>query len=106
MLQILVFLLVIGMSVKLVFDLRKDKISLKKFFFWLFIWLCLLGITFFSNIVILSANFIGIERARDLPIYVSIIFLFFLAFKTSGKIEELNAKITKLVKSIALKNEK
>lgn len=90
------------MYFKLLIDLKKGKISLRRFFFWLFIWTGLSLITYFPQIVLFLSSLIGIERAKDLPIYFSIILLFYLFFKMSMRIEEIEQGVTKIVKKIAL----
>ena len=103
--QWIILILVILMYFKLLIDLKKGKISLRRFFFWLFIWTGLSLITYFPQIVLFFSNLIGIERAKDLPIYFSIILLFYLLFKLGIKMEEIEQGITKIVKKIALDNE-
>ncbi len=100
--QWVILILVVLMYFKLLIDLKKGKISLRRFFFWLFIWTGLSLITYFPQIVLFFSNLIGIERAKDLPIYVSIILLFYLLFKMSIRTEEIEQGITKIVKKIAL----
>ncbi|MFA4952618.1 MAG: DUF2304 domain-containing protein [Candidatus Pacearchaeota archaeon] len=100
--QWVILILVLFMYFKLLMDLKKGRISLRRFFFWLFIWTGLSLITYFPQIVFFFSNLIGIERAKDLPIYVSIILLFYLLFKISIRIEEIEQGITKIVKKIAL----
>ena len=104
--QWFVLLFVCGMFIKLVLDLQNSKISLRRFFFWSFIWICLVIIALFPETVLFLAGVIGIERAKDLPIYVSIVILFYLLFKFGLKIERLEQEITKLVKNLALKDKR
>ncbi|MBU0466345.1 MAG: DUF2304 family protein [Nanoarchaeota archaeon] len=94
------------MIVKLTLDLRRSKISESKFIMWAVIWLALAIIAFFPEIVFFLAGLIGIERAKDLPIYLSIILLFYLVFKIGIKIENINHEITRLVKKLALEKHK
>ena len=103
--QLVVLILVLIMYLKLLMDLKKGKISLRRFFFWLSIWTGLSLITYFPQIVLFLSNLIGIERAKDFPIYFSIILLFYLLFKIGIKMEEIERGITKIVKKIALDNE-
>ena len=91
------------MYFKLLADLKKDKISLKKFLFWIFVWFALSVIVFFPQAIIALAGLVGIQRPQDLPIYVSIIILFILMFKIGLKIERIEQEITKIVKIVALK---
>ena len=101
-LPFLILIFVMVMYFKLLMDLKKDKISLRRFLAWIFIWFALSVIAFFPQIVVFFSNLIGIERAKDLPIYLSIIILFYLLFRVGIKIEKIDQEITKMVKSIAL----
>ena len=101
-LEILIFVFVFGMYLKLLSDFKNKKISFRRFFFWIFIWFALSLIVFFPQIVFLLAGLLGIERAKDLPIYVSIIILFYIAFKVGVKIEKIDKEITKIVRSVAI----
>ena len=105
-LQIVVSVLVLAVLIKLVLDLKKGKITSSKFYLWALVWIALAVIVFFPKLVIFIANLVGIERARDLPIYVSIILLFYLLFKIGIKIEKVEQEITNLVKNLALKKAK
>ena len=105
-LQIIVSVLVLAVLVKLVIDLKKGKITLNKFYLWALAWIALAVIVFFPNMVIFLAKSIGIERPQDLPIYVSIIVLFYIIFKIGVKIEKIEQEITNLVKRLALKGKK
>ena len=102
-LQIIVLIFVGVMVLKLLLDLRKNKISLKKFSFWVVVWIALVIVVFIPGIIFFFAEVIGIERAKDLPIYVAIIILFYLLFRIGIKIEKIEQEMTKLVKNLALK---
>jgi len=101
--QIIVSIFVMIMLIRLIADARKGKLSLSKFLFWAFVWLALEAIVLFSGIVLFLSNLIGVERPKDLPIYVSIIILFFLILKIVMKMENIEREITGIVKKIALK---
>ncbi len=104
--QIIILLLVGILMIKLLLDLMGNKISNRKFVSWSFIWLSLGIIVIFPGIVFFFAELIGIERARDLSIYISIIILFYLLFKIGTKIEKIDQEITQLVKKLALEKHK
>ena len=101
-LEIIVSVLVLAVLIKLVIDLKKGKITLNKFYLWALAWVALAAIVFFPGIVFFLAGIIGIERARDLPIYAAIIILFYILFKISIRIERIEQEITTLVKRLAL----
>jgi len=106
MVEWLVLVFVLLMIFKLFLELNDKKINLNKFLFWTAIWFALVLIAFFPQIVFTLADIIGIGRPKDLPIYISIIILFYLIFKIGIKMERTEQEITKLVKIIALKGEK
>ncbi len=102
-LQIIILIFAGAMILKILLDLRKNKISLRKFVLWAVIWVALIVVVFIPSIVVFLAETVGIERARDLPIYVAIIILFYLLFRIGVKIEKIEQEMTKLVKNLALK---
>ncbi|HLD37413.1 MAG TPA: DUF2304 family protein [Candidatus Nanoarchaeia archaeon] len=104
--EIIVSVLILAVLIKLVADLKKGKITSSKFYLWALVWVALAVIVFFPGMIIFLAKGIGIERAQDLPIYVSIILLFYLLFKIGIKIERVEQEITTLVKRLALKGKK
>lgn len=104
--QIIVSILVLAALAKLLTDLKNKRITLNKFYLWALVWIALAIIVFFPGVVFFFANILGIERARDLPIYVSIIVLFYIFFKQSIRIERIEQEITALVKRLALKGKK
>ncbi len=105
-LEIIVLVLVLAVLIKLVADLKNGKITPRKFYLWALVWVALAVIVFFPGMIIFLARSIGIERAQDLPIYVSIIVLFYLLFRIGIKIERVEQEITTLVKRLALKGKK
>ena len=102
--ELIVTILVVVMLIKLIADARNSKISVGKLLFWAFVWIALEVIVLIPGLVMFIANLIGIERPKDLPIYASIIILFFLILRIGIKIERIEQEITSLVKNVALKN--
>lgn len=105
-LQIIVCVFVLWMIVRLAIEMKNNQISLNKFLLWTLIWIGLAIIALIPGIVNYLASLVGIERARDLPIYVSVIILFIMVLRIGIKIEKIEQEITNLVKSIALKRNK
>lgn len=56
----------------------------------------------FTNYV---ANILGIGRGADVVVYISIVLLFYLIFRTNVMLENIRHEITKLVREIALQND-
>ncbi|MCX6816740.1 MAG: DUF2304 family protein [Candidatus Beckwithbacteria bacterium] len=74
------------------------------FWFGLFI-VALLGV-FEPELTSIVAKQLGINRGSDAVIYASIILLFYLIFRTNVLLENLRHDLTKLVRMIALNQEK
>ncbi|MEM3373704.1 MAG: DUF2304 family protein [Candidatus Woesearchaeota archaeon] len=85
---------------------KDKKITLLELFFWLGIWIGLIFVVFFPNILTKVASFIGIGRGVDVLVYSSIVILFYLLFRLYVKLEEVEMEITKLVRENALRKKK
>lgn len=85
----------------------KDKdIKLGEFLFWSIIWVAVIVFALLPGIFGNVSNIVGIGRATDLAIYVSIIALFYLIFRVYVRVDRQNQEITKLVREIAIKRKK
>lgn len=85
--------------------MREGSIGLGMFVFWTVIWvLAILGVAK-PNLTQRIANELGVGRGVDAAIYVSIVILFYLNFRTQVQIENLRHEITKLTREIALGGE-
>ena len=98
---ILLIFLVFAIS-RVVLRLREGSLTLGAFLFWGAIWLA-------AGLAVLDPDFtsyialkIGIQRGTDVVIYLSLVLLFYLIFRTNVLIENLKEEITKLTREIAL----
>ncbi len=73
---------------------------------WLVFWLCVGLVVALPWTTSLLAARLGVTRGVDLVIYVAVIALFYLVFRLTMKIERLEGNITKLVREVAISNEK
>ncbi|MFH1405257.1 MAG: DUF2304 family protein [Patescibacteria group bacterium] len=72
--------------------------------FWLLFWLVLCLVVLLPQTTQTLASVLGVGRGVDLAIYVSIILLFYLVYRVFVKLEDIENQITKLVRSVALKD--
>jgi hypothetical protein len=85
----------------------KDKIiTVGEFLFWSLIWASVIIVSLIPQVMSIISDFIGIGRATDLAVYVSIVVLFYLMFRIYVKIESQNHQMTKLIREIAIENAK
>jgi len=108
MFQQIIAIIIIGFfGVKLVLEKKKKEISNLEFYFWFLFWFfSALTVAFIKKIdefvSILGFSSSGI----DFLVYLSIVIIFYLLFKLFIKLEKQEKNITKIVREIALNNNK
>ncbi|MBS3172158.1 DUF2304 domain-containing protein [Candidatus Woesearchaeota archaeon] len=102
----IVILIFSAFALSRVFINIKDK-NLKKLesFFWILFWIAIILGTLLPNVIEIISRSLGVQRAADLGIYAIIILLAYLVFRLYAKLENTEKKITKIVRTIAIKNE-
>lgn len=104
--QILIILFVLFAWSRAFLRLRGKNISIGEFSFWSLLWIAVIIIALFPNIIVGLSIMLGVGRAVDLLIYISIIVLFYLMFRLYVKMDVQAKETTKLVREIAIKNAK
>lgn len=84
----------------------KKNISRKFFIFWIIFWLVVLFFINYTPLLSLLAKKLGIGRGVDLAVYTSIIFIFYALYLINVELDNIKKKIEKLVRELAIKNEK
>lgn len=84
---------------------KEGALHLGEIFFWIGLFsVAIIGVVdpgFTSYL----ARQLGIGRGADVVVYLSIVLLFYLIFRTNIMIENLRHEITELVRELALKDE-
>lgn len=87
--------------------LKKGNESVFEFIFWIFVWCGVVFIMFFRDFVdMIALRFFDVGRGIDLIVYMSIVALFYLIFRLYSKAEILEQDITKLTRTLAIKESK
>lgn len=81
---------------------REGSIGWGMFFFWTLIWVLAILAIVRPELTTQVANRLGIGRGADAVLYISIVLLFYLNFRTNVMLENLRHDITKLTRTIAL----
>jgi len=97
----LMILIVLYLMAKTVYNLKQDKISFREFWLWFIIWILAL-VAIFTDLLKIASTLLGVGRAVDLAIYLSILLLFFFVFKLFVRVEENNKITTQLIREIAI----
>lgn len=85
---------------------REGTINLGAFLFWIGLWVLALFSIFCPDFTTYWAQLLGIGRGVDVILYISIALLFYLIFRINVMIENLHEEISKVVREVALKEEK
>ncbi len=84
----------------------EKKIKVAEFVFWIVIWGSAMVAALSPKTVSFFSNSIGIGRPADLILYVAVILLFYLTFRSYVMIDEMEQKMTKVVREIAIDRQK
>ncbi|MFA5935742.1 MAG: DUF2304 domain-containing protein [Patescibacteria group bacterium] len=83
---------------------RQRVIPLSEALLWSLLWIVATGIVIAPQISTRIAHFVGVGRGADLVVYAAVPMLFFLVFKLFIKHEELERKLTEIVRHDALRD--
>ena len=102
LIQIILILFIIFAIIKVALRYKDKVISLQEFLIWTVFWFMVGFVIILPETTSLVANFVGVGRGVDLVIYISILFLFYLAFRILVRLDKIEKDITKVVRKIAL----
>lgn len=84
---------------------REGSIGWGMFVFWTLIWVLAIVAVIKPDLTQQIADKLGVGRGADAVIYISIVVLFYLIFRSNVAIENLRHEITKLTREIAISRE-
>lgn len=83
---------------------RQRVIPLREALAWSLLWIVATGIVMVPNVTTMIAQFVGVGRGADLVLYASVPTLFLLVFKLFIQHEQLERKLTDVVRRDALRD--
>lgn len=102
--QIIATVIILIILLQLLRKILKDRTSIVKMIFWALFWgMGLLIIWLPKEILDSVGGIFGVGRGIDVLVYFSIIILFYRNLHLNSKIEDLEKKITKIVREVAKK---
>jgi len=101
--QIIAIIFAIFALTKVILRLRKKKLTINEFIFWAVIWVILIILSIFPDISHNIASFFGFGRGLDFFMVTSILLILYLILRIFIKHEDLDSRITRLARSITLK---
>jgi small membrane protein len=84
-------------------NIKNKTIGALEAIFWLIFWAAVILATALPNLIEKFANIFGVGRGVDLAVYGTIILLSYMIFRLYAKLENTEKKITKIVRTIAIK---
>lgn len=103
--QIIATIIILTVLIQLILKVIKDKVSVVKIVFWVIFWSLSLVIIWLPRDIIDSVGeVVGVGRGIDVLVYFSIILLFYNNLLLNDKIDNLERKITLIVRKIAENN--
>jgi hypothetical protein len=105
LIQIILIIFIIFAISKVALRYKDKIISLQEFILWTVFWLMVGFVVLFPESTSLVANWVGVGRGVDLVIYISVLILFYLVFRTLVRLDKIEKDITKIVRQTALNKE-
>lgn len=103
--QIIFSLFLLFAVSRVILRLKEGALTFSNSIFWISLFvLALVGIIK-PELTTLTAQKLGINRGSDVVVYASILLIFYLVFRTNILIENLRHDLTKLVRTLALKDD-
>ncbi len=103
--QIILILFILYAIIKVGLRYKDKIISLQEFLIWTVFWFMVAFVIILPETTSWVANFVGVGRGVDLVIYISILILFYLAFRILVRMDKIDKDVTKIVRQIALGKE-
>ena len=105
--QLLALIIILFFLSRLIWQKKKNEISLVEFIFWLFFWLlAILAIVFIHTIDRFFASLGFSSSGINILFYIGTIILFYLILKLRLRLEKTERNLTKVVREIALIDKK
>ena len=102
--QIILIAILLFLLYRTIIRFIRKQIPMLGFFLWSMLWVIAGIVIVFPNVTSHLANLVGLGRGVDLIVYISIIIIFYAIFRITIKLEHIDHEITKVVRTVALKN--
>jgi len=103
--QILIIVFSLFALSRVFINIKDRNLEKLEIIFWTLFWLAAIFVAIFPASITIIAELLGVERGVDLLIYGVIILLSYMIFRLYAKLENTEKRITKIVRTIAIKNE-
>lgn len=101
--QIIAALFLLFVLSRTYFRYKSNEITLKEFIFWFGFWILVGIVVILPQTMSFLAGVLNVGRGVDVIIYIALMLLFYLNFKTQLKFEKLEQNISKIVREISFR---
>lgn len=105
--MLLIQFLIVGFALfaisKTLAGFKKGRISAVALIIWLTLWTAAALATLLPKSTVFFAKILGVSRGTDVVVYLSIVVLFYIAFKIYTRLERIESDISAIIKEIALR---
>lgn len=102
--QWVLILIAVGAVVGAFLRFKKGGLPFRHFVVWTIFWAAAAFIVLRPETASSAARFFGVGRGADVVVYLALAAVYWLVFRLFAKIEDLERRITKLVRELALKD--
>ncbi len=81
---------------------KNETISRYWLLLWSFLWLTVIGVALWPQTTDLIAQYVGVERGADLLLYIAVVVLAYLEYRSMMRQERLHRELTDLVRKVAI----
>lgn len=105
LLQYFLSFLILLIIYRVVIKWRQGILTSRDVIFWIGFWFVVGIIILLPETTSFMAEVVGVGRGADLVVYLSIVLIFYIIFQMTIKIEKIERNITKVVRTVAMKDE-
>ena len=102
LIQILIVVFSLFAVTRVLRQFRQGALTIAWMIVWVVFWLVVCGVVLSPQITDTLARFVGVGRGADFMIYISIVALFYLAFRLFVKMEDNERETTRLVRKLGI----
>ena len=88
---------------RVVLRYRRGGMRMLQLGLWMLFWVCVVVVAVHPDTTGLFARWLGVGRGVDIAMYLSILMIFYLLFRSFARIEDLDRQLTRVVRADALR---
>lgn len=102
--QILIVLFIIYALINVFRRFRKGELGRRAVILWVLLWCAIGAAVVLPQTTQFVAELLGVGRGVDVVVYLSIVTLFYLQYRTFARLEKMERSMTTLVRASGLKD--